>query len=109
MVFIKFKPSFVRCDPSFIILATLHQAKKSFCFTPNTGYFSKKGMIKLVLSEYFITAKEQHLYPLVYDGYILPHLKYLDINFIKYLSLSCCLILNLKITCWPVRCSFDFF
>jgi hypothetical protein len=96
IVRIKFKPSFVRCEPSFISLAILHQSEKSFCFIPSTGYFLKKGMIKLVISEYFTIVKETK--GLLFYLYIVPLPKYLEINSIKILSLSSCLILILNIT-----------
>lgn len=51
IVRINSKPSIVKCDPSFISFAILHQSKKSFCFIPIRGYNSKKGIILSMISE----------------------------------------------------------
>nr|QTG38697.1 hypothetical protein [Ganoderma sp. TQC-2021a] len=95
-----FNPSIVRCDPSVISFAALHQSKKSFCFIPIRGYNSKKGITFSIRSENLTITK-------VTDGNwvcfsILPEPKYLIINSINLVSLSCCGILNLNWTAYPV-------
>jgi len=60
---ILFRPSCVRGNPLFISLATLHQSRESNSFTPSRGFFSKKGIILLLISEKLNSVKTTAGFP----------------------------------------------
>src|SRR5882762_2711900 len=97
IVLIKLNPSCVRCALLFISLATVHQSKKSFFFTPTKGYDSKKGIILSVTVVNLVITN-------VTAGCLVcfstePDPKDFCITSINLESLSCCGIINFNIKC----------
>ena len=84
---IKFKPSSVRWEPSVINFATLHQSRESNSFTPSSGFFSKKGIIILIMSEKLNIVKTTAGFPGY--SYNFPEPRYQIKYSISFLSLSC--------------------